>query len=108
MVHIPKDKTPQRFDKRRRNFSDLAIFINYKNGNVVCELLDQFLFKNPVIQIPIYFTKFVSENIYSLPSIYEDIFIIRTTRNPLLEKRKKINFNGIKWLKTLCQLQKQK
>jgi hypothetical protein len=92
MIYIPKDKTSHQFDKRRRNFSDLAVFINYKNGNVVCELLDQLLFKNPIIEIPIYYTKFVSDNVYTLPQIYKDVFVIRPSPNPFLEKRKKPNF----------------
>jgi hypothetical protein len=77
MVHIPKDKTPAKFDKRRRNFSDLAVFINYRHGNVVCELMDHLLFKNPIIELPIYFTKYLSEDMYSIPANYKEAFIIR-------------------------------
>jgi hypothetical protein len=77
LVYIPKEKTPQQFDKRRRNFSDLAVFIEYLNGNVRCELLDKYLFKNPIIQLPVYFTKFVCEDIYQLPPKYKDTFLIR-------------------------------
>jgi hypothetical protein len=77
LIYIPKDKTPQQFDKRRRNFSDLAVFITYKNGNVLCELLDKLLFMNPMIQIPVYYTKFVCEDIYHLPANYKDTFIVR-------------------------------
>jgi hypothetical protein len=77
MVHIPKDKTPAKFDKKRRNFSDLAIFISYRHGNVVCELMDHLLFKNPIIELPIYFTKYLSEDIYSIPADYKETFIIR-------------------------------
>jgi hypothetical protein len=78
IVYIPKDKTEAKFDKRRRNFSDLAVFINYKHGNVVCELMDQLLFKNPIIELPIYYTKYLCEDIYSIPANYKNWFIIRT------------------------------
>jgi hypothetical protein len=77
LIYIPKDKTLQQFDKRRRNFSDLAVFINYRNGNVVCELLDKRLFENSIITIPVYYTKYVCEDMYNLPPNYKDTFIIR-------------------------------
>jgi hypothetical protein len=77
IVHIPKDKTPAKFDKRRRNFSDLAVFISYRHGNVVCELLDQLVFKNPRIELPIYYTKYLAEDVHSIPHDYRETFIIR-------------------------------
>jgi hypothetical protein len=77
LVYIPKDKTPQQFDKRRRNFSDIAVFTEYKHGNVVCELMDKLLFPYPIIEIPVYYTKFVCEDFYHLPPNYKDVFIIR-------------------------------
>jgi hypothetical protein len=77
LVYIPKEKTQIKFDKRRRNFSDLATFVGYKNGNVVCELMDKLLFKNPVIELPIYYTKYLSEDEYTIPTDYKEVFIIR-------------------------------
>jgi hypothetical protein len=77
MVHIPKDKTPAKFDKRRLNFSDLAVFVSYRHGNVVCELMDQLLFRNPRIELPIYYTKYLAEDVHSIPDNYKEAFIIR-------------------------------
>ena len=88
LVYIPKDKTPQKFDKRRRNFSDLATFIAYKNGNVLCELLDGLLFPNPVVLLPIHFTKYVSEDIYTLPPTYREVFLIRKAPTPTKTSQK--------------------
>jgi hypothetical protein len=76
IVHIPLGKTSFQFEKRRRNFSDLATFIEYKSGNVVCELLNKNMFNNSVILLPVYFTKYVCEDIYQIPPSYKDTFII--------------------------------
>jgi hypothetical protein len=76
LIHIPLEKTDLKFDKRRRNFSDLATFKNYKNGNVVCELLNKSYFRNPVIELPIHYTKFLSNDYHTIPATYKEAFII--------------------------------
>ncbi|KAA6403465.1 MAG: hypothetical protein EZS28_001008 [Streblomastix strix] len=40
MVHADFSRLPIRFQKQRRQFNELASFIAYKNGNVVCRLLN--------------------------------------------------------------------
>jgi hypothetical protein len=79
VVHIPKNKTPASFNKNRRVFSDLAIFQEYRNGNVICTLLDTTVLKNPNIELPIYFTRYVSKDLFTLPKIYAQQFEIRTS-----------------------------
>jgi hypothetical protein len=76
LIHIPLEKTDLKFDKRRRNFSDLATFKNYKNGNVVCELLNKSYFRNPVIELPVHYTKFLSNDYHTIPPLYKETFII--------------------------------
>jgi hypothetical protein len=79
MVHIPKNKTPATFDKHRRVFSDLAIFRRYENGNVMCTLLDMTRLKNPDIELPVFYTRYVCENLNKLPKEYLQNFEIRTS-----------------------------
>ncbi|KAA6392918.1 MAG: hypothetical protein EZS28_011552 [Streblomastix strix] len=42
MVHVDYSRTGIRFQKQRRQFNELATFITYKNGNVVCQLLNPY------------------------------------------------------------------
>ena len=39
LVHIDKSKTQKKHEKRRRVFNEIAEFIRYQNGNVLCKLL---------------------------------------------------------------------
>jgi hypothetical protein len=48
--------------------------VNYKNGNVVCELLNPYKLEKStikVIEVPVYYCKFVSDDITSLPQNYK-------------------------------------
>ncbi|KAA6378566.1 MAG: hypothetical protein EZS28_025909, partial [Streblomastix strix] len=42
MIHADYVRTNIRFQKQRRQFNELATFITYKNGNVVCKLLNSY------------------------------------------------------------------
>ncbi|KAA6368102.1 MAG: hypothetical protein EZS28_036371 [Streblomastix strix] len=55
MIHADYARLPIRFQKQRRQFNELATFINYKNGNVVCKLLNSYD-KISVIELPIYYS----------------------------------------------------
>jgi hypothetical protein len=76
LVHLSEYKTEQKFDKRRRNFDRLAIFVSYNFGNVVCRLLvignegKQIGLTGDSITIPIYHTKYISRDINSIPLAY--------------------------------------
>jgi hypothetical protein len=39
LIHKPKGKSKNIFQKRRRNFDEAAFFLEYVNGNVSCGLL---------------------------------------------------------------------
>jgi hypothetical protein len=39
MIHLDLSKTAFSYMKRRRLFNELAEFIEYRNGNLVCKLL---------------------------------------------------------------------
>jgi hypothetical protein len=62
LVHVPKDKTPLRFEKSRRTFANLAKFIKYSHGNVICELLGKTKLTNSRIELPVYNTRLVNSN----------------------------------------------
>jgi hypothetical protein len=71
LVNLDESKTRRAMDKRRRVFGRLAVFEKYEYGNVSCRLIlrdknNNIFFGNP-ITIPIYHTKFVSNNFDSIP-----------------------------------------
>jgi len=63
MIHLDMSKTQMAFDKRRRNFNELAIFQRYFNGNVVVRLVQPYRELNKEFEIPIQFTKFLAEKL---------------------------------------------
>jgi ABC-type microcin C transport system permease subunit YejB len=77
LIHLNEQKTEQKFDKRRRNFDQLAYFIRYDFGNVVCRPVvvtnegSQITVTNIFVTIPIYFTKYISRDINSIPIAYK-------------------------------------
>ncbi len=77
MCHVDFSKTQFGFEKRRRNFNELTVFVGYNNGNVVCDLLREFN-KLRRIEIPIQFTKIVSGSIQQLTPAMKREFGIRS------------------------------
>ena len=73
LIHLDKSKTNMKFDKHRRNFEELAVFVRYEHGNVICTLIKPYPNTN-TIEIPIYFTKYVSKDINSIPMNYKSFF----------------------------------
>jgi hypothetical protein len=89
MVHLNQERTTLTFMKVRRNFQYLAEFLSYEHGNVRCRLLgnvsaivnagetdksNTFDPKSKVIIVPIYYCKFVSTNLKSLPETFKNYF----------------------------------
>jgi hypothetical protein len=85
LIHLSETKTKLKFKKRRRNFDQLAVFIDYEFGNVLCYLL--FVRKNGndiadkasdgeavYIRVPIYYTKYVAEDEDHIPTAYLKAF----------------------------------
>jgi predicted membrane-bound dolichyl-phosphate-mannose-protein mannosyltransferase len=72
LIHLPNEKTNQRFQKRRRNFDQLAIFVQYVNGNCQVELVKN---NNKTEIIPIYYTQFLCDSLYTLPERYFRVFL---------------------------------
>jgi hypothetical protein len=70
MIHVPKEKTGERFEKRRRNFDELGIFVRYVHGNVMVTRMKN---KN-VIVLPIFYTKFLADSLKDLSKEYVDFF----------------------------------
>jgi hypothetical protein len=73
-VHLDKSKTKYAFDKRRRAFDYLAIFKEYVHGNARIELLTNQLKKfGDDVEVPIYFTFKVAENLKDLVDHHRNI-----------------------------------
>jgi hypothetical protein len=62
-LHIDFSRTSNRFEKRRRFWNRIGIFIGYIHGNVNCHLLNE----NRSIVIPIYYTKYLCEDVEAIP-----------------------------------------
>ena len=81
MIHIDKSKTSEKHDKRRRFFDKLGVFVRYDHGNVVVDMLVKGVRVHGTgnakmrLTVPIYHTKFVSNNVQSIPSEYKDYYI---------------------------------
>jgi hypothetical protein len=63
IVHLDLSLTSHRFEKKRRIFNYLAEFLYYKGGNVCCKLNPQLKTRNSFVEIPIYYTRFLADNI---------------------------------------------
>jgi hypothetical protein len=50
-LHLDESKTARRFDKKRRYWNGIGVFIRYTHGNVLVRT------QNNIIEVPIYFTK---------------------------------------------------
>jgi hypothetical protein len=82
MVHLPLEKTNYKFQKRRRNFEELAKFFSYKGPNAIVELLHPYPWESPKMPgfsraiIPIYYTKFLAKTLDDYRQKYNDIFTV--------------------------------
>ena len=92
LVHVDQGKTVKKHEKRRRVFNEIAEFIKYANGNVICKLLKPYenyrktkvdnesvlelipSEKNQKIEVPIIYTKFVCKDISKLNDDYKNYF----------------------------------
>ncbi|OHS93472.1 hypothetical protein TRFO_40245 [Tritrichomonas foetus] len=75
LIHLDLAKTNKAFEKRRRIFNELATFNRYVNGNVECTLLRPYQ-KIQTVQVPLMYTKYICENIESLPKYYKEYFLL--------------------------------
>ena len=79
LVHLDYGKTQQKFQKQRRVFNNIATFLTYKDGNVVCKLLKNSADSNKdrdIISVPIIYTKLVANNYDELDNNYKACFNI--------------------------------
>ena len=78
LIHLNLAKTADRDEKRRKRFDRLGIFEKYENGNVKVKLLRPVLIAGKyvnVVTVPIYFTRFISDDLETLPVKYKNNFI---------------------------------
>ncbi len=69
LVHVDYGKTKKKFDKRRRVFNEIAEFLAYSNGNVICKLQN-----GNLIQVPIAYTKKIANSYDELNKDYKLYF----------------------------------
>jgi hypothetical protein len=76
---VDKNKTKNKFDKKRRNFEYLGSFIEYSEGNVVINLLNKNFTAYHTIALPIYFPKLCSSSIANIP---DNVFNVLGYKKP--------------------------
>ncbi|KAA6356852.1 MAG: hypothetical protein EZS28_047621 [Streblomastix strix] len=72
-IHLDLKKTAHAFEKQRRQFNEIATFIRYEHGNVVCELLKPYQ-DIKIVEVPIYYTNIVANSIETLKEKYKRTF----------------------------------
>jgi hypothetical protein len=79
LIHTPVGKTEEKFRKGRRQFNHLAEFVRYNCGNVMCKKLmlraGQPHVEEKLIEVPIYYTRYVANDIDSIPKEYFEEFL---------------------------------
>jgi hypothetical protein len=70
LIHLDFSKTDEKFKKQRRTFNQLAEFVKYDHGNVNCFILERGR-RGKEITLPIYYTKFVSTDLSTIPNEYK-------------------------------------
>lgn len=106
LIHLDRGKTQKKHEKRRRVFDEIAVFIRYENGNVICKLLNPYRtysksskglvpydqmksneditrgripkndFQKSIIEVPIIYTKYVCNSINELDEDFRHYFVI--------------------------------
>jgi hypothetical protein len=78
LIHIPKAKTDKKFEKKRRAFSEVAMFAEYEHGNVNCYRMIRngaYFEPSTLITLPTYYTKYVAASLEELPRRYRQLII---------------------------------
>ena len=82
LIHLNLSKTEEKLRKKRRVFNRLAAFHKYNNGNVICSVLERYdgktipsKLKYGNIEIPIFYTKFLCDNISEIPNDYKQLIL---------------------------------
>jgi hypothetical protein len=86
LIHLDRSKTTTSMVKKRRAFNEVSIFVQYQNGNVVCQRLRRngqggivLVPRNSedlgLVMIPIYYTKLVAPTLKDLPKKYQQLII---------------------------------
>jgi hypothetical protein len=78
LIHLDKSKTQESFDKKRRAFNELAVFIEYQNGNVLCRRLTRDEYNKIIpyrqqVLIPIYYTKYLAPSVQEIPRRFQQL-----------------------------------
>jgi hypothetical protein len=76
LIHLDLAKTQAKFDPIRRNFNHIGEFQEYLHGNVVCRIIRHNAL-NQLVQVPIFYTMKISEDLESMPIKYKNYFKTR-------------------------------
>ena len=79
IMHLDKGKTNMSFTKVRRNFDELGEFVRYDTGSVMVKwLTSNVKNKNPIIRVPIFYTKKIADSYDTIPNNYRKLFNLKT------------------------------
>jgi hypothetical protein len=65
MIHLDLSKMAHNFENKRRQFNEIATFIKFSHGNVICELLKPYK-DVKTVEVPIYYTRKIVDSIDKL------------------------------------------
>ena len=79
LVHLDKNKTTNKFEKRRTYYDRVGEFVEYENGNVKINLFTPVVIGTRSVKtvvVPAYHTQFLAKNKSSIPKEYVNSYII--------------------------------
>ena len=79
LVHLDKNKTSNKFEKRRTYYDRVGEFVEYENGNVKINLFTPVVIGTNSVKtvvVPVYHTQFLAKNKDSIPEEYIKSYII--------------------------------
>jgi hypothetical protein len=65
-VHLEFARTSKKFEKQRRFWNRIAVFLRYDHGNVCCQVIGDPILNRSIV-IPIYYTKYLCAHISAIP-----------------------------------------
>lgn len=79
LVHLDKNKTSNKFEKRRTYYDRVGEFVEYENGNVKINLFTPVVIGTNIVKtvvVPAYHTQLLAKNKESIPPKYVNSYII--------------------------------
>jgi hypothetical protein len=81
VVHLDYSKTSRKFEKQRRHWNQLGVFVAYEHGNVKCVVINQGV---RAICVPVYYTRKIAEDIDHVSTAAINTYVLSTAQIRML------------------------